>query len=880
MTTKNTPANTDCLSLIQNSTQAAVVTDTTGQLTFFNSAFALLLNDEDHSFLQQPIQKLLTTESENSLFLSHNYSKSKGNKKSFEGEITIKNVHGALLFCTIKSHLITLKGKNHYLIFIEDNSRYNALQTTVNSLTSAIDTGWASIEFNPNGTIISANDNFLHAIEYTAEELKEQHHRIFCEPAYAASIEYTQFWNNLSQGLIQTGEFKRLTKSGREIWIQASYTPIKNAQGQVFKVIKIAVDITNMVEARLQADAVKNAVDTGWASIEFEPDGTIITANDNFCHALEYNLAEIQHQHHRLFCEAAHANSSEYAQFWQNLSHGSVQAGEFKRLTKSGKEIWIQASYTPVRNQNGQVYKIIKIAADITEMVNNRNQTDNLSSQLSNAVSEINTGNFEFTMDKTGFENAPEMVHVIENIEALRDNLIEIIGAVNNVVIEAGENGNLNARIHLGEKDGSWRNMVDALNMLLNSVSEPMLEFNSIITEMANGNLTQKFELNAKGDILTMANSLNQAIENLNTLLISIDSSANVIANSSSEMLNQADFMKNNTSEVASAISQMAKGAQDQAAKTDESSKLVELVLQSANTMEDKSNIINKTAESGKNSCENGLKIVKDLVENMEEIQLSANNTSGSITILTQRAEEIARTLNVITDIAAQTNLLALNAAIEAARAGEAGRGFAVVAEEIRKLAEDSRQSAVDIEKIIGDVQKDTSAASKAIETMENNVKQGNKASKDAESIFEEINKASDETFTYSLEIQNSTVEQKESINRVVKNIEQIVVVAEETAAGSQQVASSAQELNNGMNEVTDASSNLSQIAAELQAGVSQFKLANTYQQAPQNYHKPTSKNSISFSQEQPAFKQKKMVMDPSLKVFSPSNGNGNGNGH
>lgn len=269
----------------------------------------------------------------------------------------------------------------------------------------------------------------------------------------------------------------------------------------------------------------------------------------------------------------------------------------------------------------------------------------------------------------------------------------------------------------------------------------------------------------------------------------------------------------------------MAKGAQDQASRTDESSRLINHVMNSSSDMEKKANVINKAAEKGLESSNQGMRTVKILVNNMNGIKDSAGQTAQSITVLTKRTEEIGRTLRVITDIASQTNLLALNAAIEAARAGDAGRGFAVVAEEIRKLAEDSRKSAVEIEKIIGDVQKDTQAAGKAIETMESSVKEGNKSSIEAEIIFQEIAKSSEETFGASKEIQTATVTQKESIGTVVKNFEQIVVVSEETAAGTQQVASSSQQMSSGMNEIAKAGDELSAVAAELQAGIQQFKL-------------------------------------------------------
>ena len=693
------------------------------------------------------------------------------------------------------------------------------------AVSSAVNTGWASIEFEPDGTILQANDNFLNALGYTAKEVAGSHHRMFCETEYAASKEYALFWKDLAIGEVQAGEFKRITKSGEDIWIQASYTPVKDIDGNVFKVIKIATDVTAAVEARVQANAVKSAVDTGWASIEFHPDGTIIKANENFLSAVEHNDKEVEGNHHRIFCEPEYAASTEYKQFWNDLASGVVHDGEFKRITKSGKEIWIQASYTPVKDAEGNVFKVIKIAADVTEAVNARQQTELLSVQMTNSIENITGGQFQFELDRSGMEGNPEMMGILDNIETLRENLNEIIGAVNGVVIEAGEKGDLNARIELSEKTGSWKELVDSMNMLLTSISDPILELNGVINEMSTGNLTKRFESKSAGNIKEMSDGLNAALDNLGALLVQIEKNAQVVSESSQVMTDKTKGMRGNTNEVASAIAQMSKGAQDQAIKTDESSQLVGQVMESSKAMATKADAINAAAEKGQQSCDNGMKIMSKLLENMTEISSSAGMTSESISVLKQRAEEIARTLNVITDIAAQTNLLALNAAIEAARAGEAGRGFAVVAEEIRKLAEDSRQSAVDIEKIIGDVQKDTNEASKAIDTMDSSVKEGNNASKEAEEIFKEISKSSNETFDYSKEIQDATGGQSESIDLVVKNIEQIVVVAEETAAGSQQVASSSQELNAGMEEVNENSTNLYGIATELLEGVSQFKL-------------------------------------------------------
>ena len=580
------------------------------------------------------------------------------------------------------------------------------------------------------------------------------------------------------------------------------------------------------VASKLLAESMKNAVDTGWASIEFEPDGTILSANKNFLDCLGYSKEEeVKGEHHRLFCDDEFVKTKEYSDFWKELALGIAQDGEFKRVSKKGKEVWIQACYTPVQDADGKVLKIIKIATEITQMVKERKQTELLSEQMTQSIKDISSGNFEFEIVREGLEDNTEMMEVLDSIDLLRENLNEIIGAVNTVVEEAGAKGNLNARIHLGEKEGSWKSLVNSLNLLLNSISEPMLEFNAIAGAMAKGDLSKRFEMIANGDVKEMADGINKALDNIVALLHQIENNATFVSKSSKIMSEKSLGMKTSTEEVASTVVQMSKGAQDQAIKTDESSKVVAVVMDSAKGMSAKAGLINNTAENGRGSCDNGMKIMKKLLDNMGEISESAGSTSDSIGVLKERAEEIARTLNVITDIAAQTNLLALNAAIEAARAGDAGRGFAVVAEEIRKLAEDSRRSAVDIEKIIGDVQKDTLQATKAIEIMESNVKEGNGASKEAESIFTEIAKFSNETFDYSNEINDAALAQTESIGTMVKNIEQIVVVAEETAAGSQEAASSTQELNSGMSEINENSNNLSQIADELLQGVNKFIL-------------------------------------------------------
>ncbi|MFT6901478.1 MAG: methyl-accepting chemotaxis protein [Colwellia sp.] len=230
----------------------------------------------------------------------------------------------------------------------------------------AISKAQAVIEFNMDGTIVSANENFLSTLGYSLEEVQGQHHSMFVEPDFKASVEYRLFWENLNRGEYESKEYKRLGKGGKEVWIQASYNPILDLNGKPFKVVKFATDVTAQKLINADFSGQISAISKSQAVIEFNMDGTIITANDNFLSALGYTLSEIQGQHHSLFVEAAHKSSIEYQQFWQKLNRGEFDSGEYLRIGKGGKDVWIQASYNPILDLNGNTMKVVKYASDIT----------------------------------------------------------------------------------------------------------------------------------------------------------------------------------------------------------------------------------------------------------------------------------------------------------------------------------------------------------------------------------------------------------------------------------------------------------------------------------------------------------------------------------
>jgi methyl-accepting chemotaxis protein len=234
---------------------------------------------------------------------------------------------------------------------------------------AAIDKAMAVIEFTLDGRIVHANGNFLSVLGYTLDEVRGQHHSLFVDPAYRQSPEYKAFWDKLGRGEYDAGQYKRVAKGGREVWIQATYNPILDANGKAFKVVKYATDVT---EAKLQDADFRGqiaAIDKVMAVIEFGLDGRVLGANANFLHTLGYSLDEVRGQHHSMFVEPAYRQSPEYRVFWDKLARGENDAGQYKRIGKGGRTVWIQASYNPILDMNGRPFKVVKYATDITAQV-------------------------------------------------------------------------------------------------------------------------------------------------------------------------------------------------------------------------------------------------------------------------------------------------------------------------------------------------------------------------------------------------------------------------------------------------------------------------------------------------------------------------------
>jgi methyl-accepting chemotaxis protein len=271
-------------------------------------------------------------------------------------------------------------------------SRGNSVAQAALAQVEAISKSQAVIEFNPDGTIVTANENFLKTLGYSLGEIQGKHHSMFVEPAMRESAAYREFWAKLNRGEFQAAEYKRIGKGGKEVWIQASYNPMLDRNGKVYRVIKFATDITATKLGSMEDAGMIAAIGRAQAVIAFNLDGTIITANENFLKTLGYSLGEIQGKHHSMFVEPAMRDSAAYREFWASLNRGEYQAAEYKRIGKGGKEVWILASYNPILDEKGKPFKVVKFATDVTEQ---KLRTADLAGQIaaigkSQAVIEFN----------------------------------------------------------------------------------------------------------------------------------------------------------------------------------------------------------------------------------------------------------------------------------------------------------------------------------------------------------------------------------------------------------------------------------------------------------------------------------------------------------
>ncbi len=662
---------------------------------------------------------------------------------------------------------------------------------------SAIGKAQAVIEFSLDGTILNANDNFTKTFGYTLREIQGQHHGMFVDPGYRASHEYRVFWDKLGRGEYDSGQYKRYTKSGKEVWIQASYNPIYDVGGKPFKVVKYATDIS---EAKLKAadhEGQLAAIGKSQAVIEFDLKGQILNANDNFLRTLGYGLDEIRGQHHRLFVDSETSVSPEYRAFWEKLGRGEYDSGQYKRVTKGGREVWIQASYNPIFDMNGKPFKVVKYATDVTQAKLKAADYEGQFSAISKAQ-----GIIEFKLDGT-------ILSANENfLSTVGYRLDEVVGRHHSIFVDRTHRDSMEYRtfwekLGRGEYDhGQYRRVAkDGSDIWIQASYNPILDLNGkpfkvvkYCTNVGDQVRAQRqleiavqqtqavVEAASQGDLsgrIPMENKDGQIAELCSGVNAVIDSMVDVVG----RIQDATDAIKNAAQEISAGNTDLSGRTEQQAASLEETAASMEELTSTVKQNAENAKQANQLAMSASDVARKGGSVVAQVVSTM-----SAINDSS---------KKIVDIISVIDGIAFQTNILALNAAVEAARAGEQGRGFAVVASEVRSLAQRSAAAAKEIKSLIGD----------SVEKVGNGSKLVEQAGHTMEEIVNSVTRVTD----IMSEISAASQEQSQGIEQVNQAITQMDEVTQQNAAL--------------VEEATAAARQLEEQAGALAESVSQFQL-------------------------------------------------------
>jgi methyl-accepting chemotaxis protein len=389
---------------------------------------------------------------------------------------------------------------------------------------AAIGRAQAVIEFNLDGTIITANENFLNALGYPLSEIRGKHHSMFVAPAERESAAYREFWAGLNRGEFRSGEYKRFGKGGKEIWILASYNPILDDAGRPFKVVKFATDITaDKLKAADFAGQIE-AIGKSQAVIEFNMDGVVLNANDNFLVTLGYSLSDVQGKHHRMFMPSEDRDSAAYREFWAALNRGEFQSGEYRRVGKGGKDVWIQASYNPIRDLNGNPYKVVKYASDVTNQVIARMKSEkvrNMMESVAAGAEELNASVREIseamTKSKETASNAVGRVeaadHQAQRLSDAADSMRSIVQLIGDITGQINLLA-LNATIESARAGEAGRGFAVVAAEVKNLANQAKQATDKIEQEIGN--------LNAiSGDVISALQTIRKAIESVNEYVAS-----------------------------------------------------------------------------------------------------------------------------------------------------------------------------------------------------------------------------------------------------------------------------------------------------------------------------------------------------------------------
>jgi methyl-accepting chemotaxis protein len=468
---------------------------------------------------------------------------------------------------------------------------------------AAISKVMAVIEFSLDGKILTANENFLKTLGYTLDEVRGQHHGMFADPAYRQSTEYRLFWEKLGRGEFHAGQYKRIDRSGKEVWIQASYHPIMGLDGKPFKVVKYATDITEQKLKSADYEGQLAAISKAQAVIEFSLDGKILTANENLLKTLGYTLDEVRGQHHSMFAEPSYRQSTEYRFFWEKLGRGEFDAGQYKRIGRGGKEVWIQASYNPIMNADGKPFKVVKYATDITEQVK-------ASHMLQSAVDDTQK------------------------------------------VVQAAQNHDLAQRVPMDGKSGEIAKLCQGLDALLDTVYEIVSEVGEAADAARNNDLTRRISMDGKnGDIARLCEGVNGVLDTMSEVIGEVTTAATEVTNAASEIAMGTNDLSQRTEQQASSLEETAASMEEMAStvkqNADNAAQANQLAINSRTVATEGGNIVGKAVDA-MSRIEASSQKISDIIGVIDEIAFQTNLLALNAAVEAARAGDAGKGFAVV----------------------------------------------------------------------------------------------------------------------------------------------------------------------------------------------------------------------------------------